>query len=89
MTMTRPEIEATTINFLADEFEVDQSKMTPDASLKDTLNLDSLDYVDLVIFIESHFGFRVKPDDFTQLKTFNDFYNYIEQHPVFVAKKTS
>jgi len=76
--MTRTEIENKTISFLAEEFEVDKSKMTPDALLKETLSLDSLDYVDLVIFIESHFGFRVQPNDFLPLITFNDFYNYIE-----------
>jgi acyl carrier protein len=84
--MTRTEIESKTIEFLSEEFEVDKNKMTPDASLKETLNLDSLDYVDLVIFIESHFGFKVKPDDFTQLKTFNDFYSYIEQQLVSSGK---
>jgi len=87
--MTRPEIEEITVNFLAEEFEVEKDKMIPEASLKETLSLDSLDYVDLVIFIESHFGFRVKPEDFTKLKTFNDFYDYIEQHPVLADKKTA
>ena len=63
--------------FLVDEFEVDPEAITPDANLKETLNLDSLDYVDLVVVIESNFGFKVKGEDFVNIKTFQDFYDYI------------
>ncbi len=63
--------------FLVDEFEVDPQSITPEANLKDTLSLDSLDYVDLVVVIESNFGFKVKGEDFINIKTFQDFYNYI------------
>jgi acyl carrier protein len=63
--------------FLVEEFEVDADKITPDANLKDTLGLDSLDYVDLVVVIESNFGFKVKGEDFVGIVTFQDFYNYI------------
>jgi len=63
--------------FLVDEFEVDSQSITPDANLKETLNLDSLDYVDLVVVIESNFGFKVKGEDFVNIKTFQDFYDYI------------
>lgn len=63
--------------FLVDEFEVDPETITPDANLKETLNLDSLDYVDLVVVIESNFGFKVKGEDFVNIKTFQDFYDYV------------
>jgi acyl carrier protein len=63
--------------FLVDEFEVDPEAITPEANLKETLNLDSLDYVDLVVVIESNFGFKVKGEDFVNIKTFQDFYDYI------------
>jgi len=63
--------------FLVDEFEVEPDQITPQANLKETLNLDSLDYVDLVVVIESNFGFKVKGEDFVNIKTFQDFYDYI------------
>ena len=63
--------------FLVEEFEVDASKITPEANLKEVLELDSLDYIDLVVVIESNFSFKVKPEDFTNITTFQDFYNYI------------
>jgi acyl carrier protein len=65
--------------FLSDEFEVEIEKIKPEAVLKDTLELDSLDYVDLVVVIESNFGFKVKAEDFVGIVTFGDFYNYVEK----------
>jgi acyl carrier protein len=76
--MKRNEEIISTINeFLAEEFEVSQDKIVPGASLKDTLDLDSLDYIDLVVVIENNFSFKVKPGDFVHIATFNDFYDYI------------
>ena len=63
--------------FLVEEFEVDAELITPEANLKDTLELDSLDYIDLVVVIESNFGFRVKAEDFVGIASFQDFYNYV------------
>ncbi len=74
----RKAIETKTIKFLSEEFEVDPSSITPEAPLKETLALDSLDYVDLVVVIEQNFGFKVKGEDFMRLTTFKDFYDHIE-----------
>ena len=63
--------------FLIDEFEVEPEKITSEANLRETLELDSLDYIDLVVVIESHFGFKVKPEDFTNISTFQSFYDYV------------
>lgn len=62
--------------FLAEEFEVDPEKITPEAHLKETLELDSLDYIDLAVVIEQNLHFKVKPEDFTRLVTMSDFYQY-------------
>ncbi|HTS43763.1 MAG TPA: phosphopantetheine-binding protein [Puia sp.] len=63
--------------FLAEEFEVDVEKMTPGANIKQVLELDSLDYIDLVVVIENNFSFKVKPEDFVNIITFQNFYDYI------------
>ena len=63
--------------FLVEEFEVDAAKITPEANLRETLELDSLDYIDLVVVIESNFGFKVKPEDFAGIVTFQNFYDYV------------
>ena len=76
--MTREEIIETTNGFLVEEFEVDGDTISDEANVQETLDLDSLDYVDLVVVIESNFGFKVKAEDFASIKTFADFYDYIE-----------
>lgn len=63
--------------FLVEEFEVAPEKISPAANLKTTLELDSLDYIDLVVVIESNFSFKVNPHDFVDIHTFEDFYNYV------------
>ena len=62
---------------LAEEFEVDVERIVPEAPLMQTLDLDSLDLVDMVVLIEHNFGFTVVAKDFVGIKTFNDFYHFI------------
>ena len=63
--------------FLSAEFEVDTIRMQPSANLREILELDSLDYIDLVVVIENNFSFKVKPEDFIRIISFQDFYTYI------------
>jgi len=77
MVMKNEEIIEKIKAFLTDEFEVEPEKITPDANLKETLGLDSLDYIDLVVVIENNFAFKVKPEDFTNISTFSEFCNYV------------
>jgi acyl carrier protein len=65
-------------DFLIDEFEVEQEDIAPDANLKETLELDSLDFVDLVVAVESNFGVKLVGEDFVNVVTLQDFYNLIE-----------
>ena len=75
--MQKNEIIERINGFLVEEFEVDPAKITPEANVKEVLELDSLDYIDLVVVIENNFSFKVKPEDFTGITTFQDFYNYV------------
>ncbi|HSZ35423.1 MAG TPA: phosphopantetheine-binding protein [Puia sp.] len=62
---------------LSDEFEVNTDRMVPDANIREVLELDSLDYIDLVVLVENNFSFKVKPEDFLLINSFQDFYSYI------------
>ncbi|OMP31434.1 phosphopantetheine-binding protein [Mangrovimonas sp. DI 80] len=66
-------------NFLIDEFEVEEDDISAEANLKETLELDSLDFVDLVVAIESNFGVKLVGEDFIGVVTLQDFYNLIER----------
>ncbi len=75
--MTEQEIIAKINEVLADEFETDIDIITPEASLMQTLDLDSLDLVDVVVLIESNFGVTLVGNDFIGIATFQDFYELI------------
>ena len=65
-------------DFLVDEFEVDADELKPEANLKEALELDSLDFVDLVVSVEENFDVKLVADDFVSIITLDDFYNFIE-----------
>jgi acyl carrier protein len=75
--MEKNEIILTTNAFLVEEFEANPENIKADANLKTVLDLDSLDYIDLVVVIENNFGFKVNPEDFQSIITFQDFYDYV------------
>ncbi|AYN02669.1 acyl carrier protein [Chryseobacterium sp. 3008163] len=76
--MEREKIVAIANDFLINEFEVDGDEISNDAHFKKTLGLDSLDYIDLVVVIESSFGVKLGEADFKNIVTFDDFYSTIE-----------
>ncbi len=80
--MTDNELIEKTNAALAEEFELDPALMTPDASFKDDLGLDSLDAVDMVIVLEQEFGIKIGKDPkIIQITRLADLYTYL------IAKK--
>ncbi len=77
--MDKKTIIAKVNDFLIDEFEAEQEDLTPEANLKETLELDSLDYVDLVVAVESEFGVKLAAEDFVNVNTLEDFYTLIDK----------
>lgn len=77
--MTIEEIIEKATVVLAEEFEIEQSEITPEASLKDTLGLDSLDLVDVVVLVEQNFGVTLTGPDFVGVATFADFYELLNR----------
>lgn len=75
--MTNEEIIEKIRTVLAEEFEIDVELIQPEAPLMQTLELDSLDLVDMVVLVEQNFGFNVTGQDFVEIKTFQDFYDLV------------
>lgn len=76
--MTRQEIEEKVKAFLIDDLEIDEEKIADDATLKDDMGIDSLDFVDIVVIVEKNFGFKIKPEEMANVTTLSQFYDYIE-----------
>ena len=67
---------------LADILEVDESKVTLDASFAEDLDADSLALIELVEALEADLGerqegFRVEDEDLADLKTVRDAVQYV------------
>ncbi len=77
--MQRGEIIEKVNEFLIDEFEIEESALDPGAHLIDDLGIESLDFVDIVVSIEKEFGFKVKREEITNVRTLDDLYGYIEK----------
>lgn len=77
--MRREDIESKVKAFLIEDLEVEEDVISPDARLKEDLGIDSLDFVDIVVIVEKNFGFKIKPEEMTGVKTLRDFCDYIEK----------
>ena len=78
--MTREEIIAQVNSLLAEEFEVEESEFAPDANLKETLSLDSINLVDLIALVQFNYKITIPVEDLKKIQTFNNLYDYIEEH---------
>jgi acyl carrier protein len=70
--MTQTQILSRLRELLADTFEIDPARVTPEADLYRDLDLDSIDAVDLAIKLQEMTGKRIKPDEFRSVRTVSD-----------------
>ena len=54
------------------DFDVAAEAVTSDAKLYESLDLDSIDAVDLIVRLKEETGKRVPPDDFKAVRTIDD-----------------
>lgn len=64
-------------NILNEKFEIPMDQLTPEAQLKNDLNLDSLDFVDMIVLIEEKYTLSVKDIDILKIKTLGDIYELL------------
>ncbi len=76
--MTREEIKETVNKFLVEDLEVEPEKLFEEAALKEDVGIDSLDFVDIVVIVEETFGFKIKAEEMSEVRTLSQFYDYIE-----------
>jgi len=70
------------VKILVEEFELDDSRVSPEARLDEDLGIDSLDSVDLVLALEKECGFKIdRSEDAERLKvirTVQDVCDFVE-----------
>ena len=70
--MTREQIAATVHESLVELFEIEPSRVTPEARFDDDLEIDSIDAVDLVEHLSRTFKTKVSPREFRSVRTVQD-----------------
>lgn len=75
--MEKAEIIERINNFLVEEFELDEEQLVPEARLKEDLDIESLDFVDIAVIVEREFDFKMKSEDMTHLRLLSELYDYI------------
>lgn len=63
---------------LAEQFDVEEDKITADTDLQEDLGADSLDVVDLLMSIKDEFEVEVPDEEIENIKTVGSLVSYIE-----------
>ena len=77
--MTKQEIIEKTNAFLVDEYEKDAALLKPEARFREDLDLNSLDYMDLMVTVKREFDIMPAPAEMNLVITLGDFYDFIEK----------
>ncbi|MEA1986191.1 MAG: acyl carrier protein [Candidatus Marinimicrobia bacterium] len=65
---------------VVDNLDVDESKVTKEASFIDDLGADSLDTVELIMSLEDEFDISIEDEDAEKMKTVGDALTYLEKN---------
>lgn len=65
---------------MADLFELDKSKVVPEAHLYEDLDIDSIDAIDLIVHLKKLTGKKPDIETFKQVRTINDMVEAIYVH---------
>ncbi len=75
--MNKAEVMEKVNSFLIEEFEIEEERIVPDANLRDDLDIESLDFVDIAVEIEKEFNFKLNGEEMIDVKTLDNLYDYI------------
>ena len=78
--MSRDDVVSKVNDFLIDEFELEADQLVPNALMKEDLDIESLDFVDIAVIIERDFGLKVTSEQMIKIKKLEDLYNFILEH---------
>lgn len=63
---------------LCDQLDIEEDKVTMEASISEDLGADSLDVVDLLMSLEDEFDVEIPDEEIENIKTVGDLVKYIE-----------
>lgn len=69
---TKEEIYGQLLGVLEELFEVEPAQVTPELSLIDDLDIDSIDAVDMAVKLNELTGKKIQPAEFKHIRTVQD-----------------
>ena len=77
--MTREDIKDVILEIIADiDEEADFASLDADAPLRDQLELDSMDFLDIVMELRKRYKLQIPEEEYPQLATLTSCVNYLE-----------
>lgn len=77
--MTPDAIKELILEIIADiDEDADFEELEPDKPLRDQLDLDSMDFLDIVMELRKRYQLQIPENDYPQLATLNSCANYLE-----------
>jgi acyl carrier protein len=77
--MTREEIKDVILEIIADiDEEADFDHLDADAPLRDQLDLDSMDFLDIVMELRKRYKLQIPEEEYPELATLTSCVNYLE-----------
>ncbi|MBU3844983.1 MAG: acyl carrier protein [Candidatus Anaerobiospirillum pullicola] len=70
--MEKDEIFAEIKTMLVNQFELEPEQITLEANLFTDLDLDSIDAIDMVVYLQKKTGKKFSPEQFKTVRTIND-----------------
>ena len=66
-------------DIICDQFELDEEDVTLETVIREDLDADSLDLIDLVMTLEDEFSVEVPDEALEEIRTVEDIVKYIEE----------
>lgn len=77
--MEKDEIFAEIKAMLVNQFELEPEQITLEANLFTDLDLDSIDAIDMVVYLQKKTGKKFSPEQFKTVRTINDVVEVVYQ----------
>ena len=73
-------IEEQVRRIIVERLDISEDEVRAEASFVDDLGADSLEIVDVVMYMEDHFDIEIPDEDAESIRTVQDAINYIQEH---------
>ena len=75
--MDKAEIFSILKNAMMELLELEENKISLESKIYEDLEIDSIDAIDLVNFMQKKTGYKLMPEDFKTIKTVEDIVNIV------------